>query len=46
MADNYLENRREDYELRKARWLAGKKKSLVKANQRKCSIARPEDEAL
>lgn len=45
MADNYLENRREDYELRKARWLAGKK-SLVKANQRKCSIARPEDEAL
>lgn len=46
MADNYLEKTRDDYELRKARWLAGKKKSLVKANKRQCSIPRPEDEAL
>lgn len=43
MADNYLENAREDYERRKAAWLR-KKSHLPK--QRTRLIEKPEDEAL
>ncbi len=47
MADNFLEYHREDYERRKALWLAKKKKSIGKAtSQRALRIERPEDEAL
>ncbi len=47
MADNFLEYHREDYERRKALWLAKKKKSLGKKScQRALCIDRPEDEAL
>ena len=43
MADNYLENHREEYENRKALWIAKKKHTskIVKRN-----IQKPEDEAL
>ncbi len=42
MADNYLEYAREDYERRKARWMAKKShKPFAKRN-----IQKPDDEAL
>lgn len=44
MADNFLEYHREEYELRKARWLARKKHVVIP--KRKLSIEKPEDEAL
>ena len=45
MADNYLEYHHEEYEHRKAIWLAKKKKSVGKTT-RQLKIQRPEDEAL
>lgn len=42
MADNYLEKRREQYELRKAEWLRTKKR-LPKITKKP---EKPEDEAL
>lgn len=44
MADNYLEYHREEYEKRKALWLAKKRHAKHSPIQRK--IERPEDEAL
>lgn len=44
MADNYLEYHREEYEMKKAKWLAKKRHS--KLLKYKMSILRPEDEAL
>lgn len=44
MADNFLEYHREEYELRKARWLA--KKKHMKVPSRKLTIDKPDDEAL
>ncbi len=43
MADNFLERRMRDYEVRKAKWLAGKRHTAAKP---KDGIERPEDEAL
>lgn len=44
MADNYLEYHREDYERRKALWLA--KKSHKKLPKRQPGIEKPADESL
>lgn len=44
MADNFLEYHREEYEMRKARWLA--KKQHKKLPKRPLTIRKPEDEAL
>ena len=44
MADNYLENARENFEKRKAAWL-NKKKNLPKSRLQR-QIEKPEDEAL
>lgn len=47
MADNYLERNREDYELRKKKWLL-KKKRIKVHKQILCEhkLERPEDESL
>ncbi len=45
MADNYLERHREDYEIRKKRWLA-KGHGGSKRPYRTREIERPEDESL
>lgn len=42
MADNFLENKYEDYLLRKKKWMDKKKHKLT----RPLNIERPEDEAL
>lgn len=44
MADNFLEYHREEYELRKKRWIA--KKKHIKVSNRQRTIEKPEDEAL
>lgn len=44
MADNYLEYHHEEYEARKARWMARKKH--LKVPTRQLMVRRPEDEAL
>ncbi|MBQ0074209.1 MAG: dehydrogenase [Prevotella sp.] len=44
MADNYLEYHHEEYEQRKARWIA--KKKHMKSPTRPLRIHRPDDEAL
>lgn len=46
MADNYLEYKREEYELRKARWIAKQKHKPSKKNIAQRTIQRPDDEAL
>lgn len=47
MADNFLEYHREEYEKRKALWLAKKKhRPKVKGPQIEQRIQRPDDEAL
>ena len=43
MADNFLENKYDDYLLRKKKWLEKKKHTGIK---RQLNIERPEDEAL
>ena len=45
MADNYLERHREDYEIRKKRWLS-KRAPGSKQSSRPREIERPEDESL
>ncbi len=44
MADNYLEYHREEYEKRKALWLA--KKKNIKYRNNRTGIKKPDDEAL
>lgn len=44
MADNFLEYHREEYERRKARWLAKKKHIKMPLSQR--TVEKPEDESL
>lgn len=44
MADNYLEKHREDYELRKKKWLAGKTKTISAQNILRRSAQRFNDD--
>lgn len=44
MADNFLEYHREEYEIKKARWLA--KQKHKKLPKRPLAVSRPDDEAL
>ncbi len=44
MADNYLEKHREDYEMRKKKWLAGKAKSVSALDILKRSAQRFNDD--
>lgn len=44
MADNYLEYHREEYEKRKAQWMA--KKKHQKLPKRPLTVKKPDDEAL
>ena len=46
MADNFLEYHREDYELRKAQWIAKKKGKKFCSAAYKRQLQRPDDEAL
>ncbi len=44
MADNYLEKHREDYEMRKKKWLAGKVKGRSAQDILKRSVQRFNDD--
>lgn len=44
MADNYLEKHREDYEMRKKKWLTGKAKRISAQDILKRSVRRFNDD--